>query len=497
MALEAGTIIKHGWMFMVANVVNRAAGLLLLPLYAKVLSPAEFGVYALISVVGDIVAVMLMIGMINAFTVVYFEHADDRGRRRVVSTTMIGLWVASLALLAVALPAGWGASELLFGGTGQAPIIAFAFVGIAFSAVFELALAYYRVHKRSGTCLLISVGKAVGLIGLNLSFLLVMDLGVTGIFLANAITFVGLGIALTVAILGANGVGFSFGLLRRVTVLGLPFMPQTMLDMGNQFAMRYLVNLLMGVAAVGVLSFGLRLATLLYMFLTASFLQIWSVSRIEAQHDRGGDGTAGRDQSEFVFYLFVVLLSAAALGMALTAPEVLWLIASSDYDTVLPCMPLLVLAYVVHGVRMHAEVGLVKTKKVGVLPAISLGGLAMGTLIMGVTLGPLGLMGGAIGVLGRELVMLLATEALCRRLSPAEPPLSALRVTGVLAPAAIAYLAGLALFGFAVEPSFTAAKLGLTMLFAVAALFGPSFGKADRAMLFRMLVRFLRRPQAA
>jgi O-antigen/teichoic acid export membrane protein len=492
MALEAGTIIKHGWMFMVANVVNRAAGLLLLPLYAKVLSPAEFGVYALISVVGDIVAVMLMIGMINAFTVVYFEHSDDRSRSRVVSTTMIGLWAASLALLAVALPAGWGASELLFGSRDQGPIIAFAFAGIAFSAVFELALAYYRVHKRSGTCLLISVGKAVGLIGLNLSFLLWMDLGVTGIFLANAITFVGLGVALTVAILAANGLGFSFGLLKRVAVLGLPFMPQTMLDMGNQFAMRYLVNLLMGVAAVGVLSFGLRLATMLYMFLTASFLQIWSVSRIEAQ-----DNTAGREQSEFVFYLFVVLLSAAALGMALTAPEVLWLIASSEYDTVLPCMPLLVLAYVVHGVRMHAEVGLVKTKKVGVLPAISLGGLAVGTMIMVATLGPLGLMGGAIGVLGRELVMLVATEALCRRLSPKEPPLSVLRILGILAPGAVAYLAGLALFGFEVNPTYTAAKVGLTMLFAIVALFGPSFGKTDRAMLFRMAGRFLRRPQTA
>ncbi|KAA0572106.1 oligosaccharide flippase family protein [Azospirillum sp. B21] len=492
MALEAGTIIKHGWMFMVANVVNRAAGLLLLPLYAKVLSPAEFGVYALISVVGDIVAVMLMIGMINAFTVVYFEHPDERGRSRVVSTTMIGLWAASLGLLAVALPAGWGASELLFGSRDQGPIIAFAFAGIAFSAVFELALAYYRVHKRSGTCLLISVGKAVGLIGLNLSFLLWMDLGVTGIFLANAITFVGLGVGLTVAILAANGLGFSFGLLKRVAVLGLPFMPQTMLDMGNQFAMRYLVNLLMGVAAVGVLSFGLRLATMLYMFLTASFLQIWSVSRIEAQ-----ENTAGREQSEFVFYLFVVLLSAAALGMALTAPEVLWLIASSEYDTVLPCMPLLVLAYVVHGVRMHAEVGLVKTKKVGVLPAISLGGLAVGVLIMAITLGPLGLMGGAIGVLGRELVMLVATEALCRRLSPKEPPLSVLRILGILAPGAVAYLAGLALFGFEVNPTYTAAKVGLTMLFAIVALFGPSFGKTDRAMLFRMAGRFLRRPQAA
>ncbi|MBP2299107.1 lipopolysaccharide biosynthesis protein [Azospirillum picis] len=492
MSLEAGTIIKHGWMFMVANVVNRAAGLLLLPLYTKVLSPAEFGVYALISVVGDIVAVMLMIGMINAFTVVYFEHPDDKGRSRVVSTTMIGLWVASLALLAVSFPGGWAASHMLFGTSEQAPIVAFAFAGIAFSAVFELALAYYRVHKRSGTCLLISVGKAVGLIGLNLSFLLAMDLGVTGIFLANAITFVGLGVGLTVAILAANGVSFSFGILKRVAALGLPFMPQTMLDMGNQFAMRYLVNLLMGVAAVGVLSFGLRLATLLYMFLTASFLQIWSVSRIEAQ-----DSTAGREQSEFVFYLFLVLLTAAGLGMALTAPEVLWLIASHDYAPVLPCMPLLVLAYVLHGVRMHAEVGLVKTKKVGVLPMISLGGVVVGTLIMAATLGPLGLMGGAVGVLLRELFMVGATEALCRRLSPKEPPLGVLRVLGILAPATIAYLAGLALFGFEVDPTFAAAKVGLTLLAAIAALFGPSFGKTDRAMLSRMLGRFLRRPQAA
>ncbi|MFP5517428.1 MAG: lipopolysaccharide biosynthesis protein, partial [Alphaproteobacteria bacterium] len=137
------------------------------------------------------------------------------------------------------------------------------------------------------------------------------------------------------------------------------------------------------------------------------------------------------------------------------------------------------------------------TKKVGVLPAISLGGLAVGVLIMAITLGPLGLMGGAIGVLGRELVMLGATEALCRRLSPKEPPLSVLRILGILAPGAVAYLAGLALFGFEVNPTYTAAKVGLTMLFAIVALFGPSFGKTDRAMLFRMAGRFLRRPQTA
>lgn len=492
MASEAEQIIKHGWLFMVANVVNRAAGLLLLPLYTKVLSPAQFGVYSLISVVGDILAVMLMIGMINAFTVVYFEHPDDAGRRRVVGTTMIGLWGATLGLLALAWPVGLGISEALFGDGSETAVVAVAFASIAFSTVFELALAYYRVHKRSGTCLMISIGKAGGLLVLNLLFVWWLDWGVAGIFLANGITFVTLGVVLTGSILAVNGVSFSFGILKRVGALGLPFMPQTLLDIGNQFALRYLLNILMGIAAVGVLSFGMRLATLLYMFLTASFLQIWSVARIEAQHH-----VADRDQAEFVFYFFIVILTAAALGMALVSPEILWLIASQDYAPVLASMPLLVLTYTLHGVRMHPEVALVKTKRVGVLPLISLGGIAVGTALAALLIGPLGVLGAAIGVVGRELFMLVVTELVCRRLCPQELPLHPGQVLGVLVPAVIAYAVSQQLFGHAVDPAYIAAKVGLTMLAAIAAVFGPGFSRTDRAILFRMAGRVLRRPQPA
>lgn len=490
MASEAEKIIKHGWLFMVANVVNRAAGLLLLPLYTKVLTPAEFGVYSLISVVGDILAVMLMIGMINAFTVVYFDHPDEEGRRRVVATTMLGLWGATVGLLALAWPAGWLVSRMLFGDGRETIVVAIAFAGIAFTAVFELALAYYRVHRRSGVCLAISVAKAVALLGLNLGFVWAMELGVEGIFLANSLTFVSISLVLTAMILGANGTGFSFAILKRVSALGLPFMPQTLLDIGNQFANRYLVNLMMGVAAVGVLSFGLRLATLLYMFLTASFLQIWSVSRIEARH-----GAADREQAEFVFSLFIILLAAAALGMALVTPEILWLIASQDYAPVLGCMPFLVLTYVVHGVRMHPEVALVKTKRVMVLPLISLGGLAVGIAATAVLIGPLGVAGAALGVLCRELFMLVATELTSRRLCPGELPLNVGQVLGVLVPVGLAYVAGQELFGAAVDPAYLAAKVGLTLLFMAVAILGPGLTRTERSMLFRMLGRFVRRPQ--
>ncbi|SMH44559.1 lipopolysaccharide biosynthesis protein [Azospirillum agricola] len=487
MASEAGNIIRHGWLFMVANVVNRAAGLLLLPLYTKLLAPPEFGVYALVVVVSDLLAVMLMIGMSNAFTAVYFEHEEGRDRQRVVSTCLIALFAVSVSMLGLAYPAGLAGSWAMFGSGEHAPVMALALAGVALTTLFELALAYYRVRKRSGLCLLVSVAKVVALLGFNLLFLWGMGLGVEGIFLANGGSFAVLGLGLMVVILRENGAGFSWPVLKRVATLGLPYMPQSLLDIANNFVARWLLNILLSTAAVGIFAFGMRLAQILYMFLTASFLQIWSVSRLEA--GRESDGT----QADFVFHLFVTLLTAAALGMALTAPEILWLIASDAYAPVLPCMPLLVLAFVLHGVRMNPEVAILKARRVGVLPWISAASLAVGTALAVVLVWRWGVFGAALANLGREVFQLVLTEAVRRRLAEGDVPLNAARIGWILAPAAVAYAAGAYLFGDAVDPTFTAEKVLLTLAFLGVVLFGPGIGSAGRAVLVKMLPRLPRR----
>lgn len=492
MASEAATVFRHGWIYLVANIVNRAAGLLLLPLYTKVLTPTEFGVYGLIVVLCDLLAVMLMIGLNNAFTVVYFEHAEEPARRRVVSTCILALAGAMLALLALCWPAGLGLSWALFGDASETRVIAIALGSIALTTVFELALAYYRVKKRSALCLGISVAKAVALIGLNALFLLTLEWHVEGIFLANAVAFAILGLTLGAVILAENGVGFSGSILKRVVALGLPYMPQSLLDIANNVVARWLLNVMLTTAAVGLFTFGLRLAQILFMFLTASFLQIWSVRRLEAQHE-----DEDREQSDLVFHLFLTLLTAAALGMALTTPEILWLIASPDYLPVLPCMPLLVLSFVLHGARMQPEVALMKAKRMAVLPWISAASLAVGTALAVGMVAAWGLFGAVLANLGRELFQIVVTEVVRRRLCPGEMPLVATRLAAIVAPAALVYLAGWQLFADAVDPVVTAAKVGLTALFVAMVVFGPGLGQTGRATLFRLLAGAMRRTQSA
>lgn len=492
MASEAGTILRHGWIYGIANIVNRAAGILLLPLYTLVLTPTEFGVYALVGVVGDLLAVMLMIGMNNAFTVVYVEQEDEAGRRRVVSTAVLALAGAVAAMLALAWPAGWAASHAVFGTDAYTALMALALGSVSITALFELALAYLRARKRSGACLAVSFIKAAALLGLNVLFLVGLGMKVEGIFLANATAFLVLGVGLAVAMLRASGMGFSAAILRKLVRLGLPYLPQSLLDIANTFVMRWLLNVLLTTAAVGLFSFGMRLAVLLYMLLTASFLQIWSVRRLESQRE-----AVDPAQARLVFHLFVVVLSAAAAGMALVGPELVWLTASPDYGPVVGCLPFLVLAYVLHGIRMHPEVDLMKAQRMGVLPWISAASLAVGTALAVVMVWRWGLMGAALANLGREIFQVTVTETVRRRLCPGDEPLRISRLAAILLPGVAVVAVGWLLFGDAVDPMYTAAKVGLTGLFVLAAVLGPGVGSDGRAILFPLLAGLVRRPQSA
>ncbi len=492
MSSDARTIIRHGGLFMLANLVNRAAGLLLLPLYTKILTPPEFGVYALVVVVSDLLAVMLMIGLSNAFTAVYFEHDEGPDRRRVVSTCLLALFGVAVAMLGLAYPAGRLGSWAMFGSGEHAPVMALALGGVALTTLFELALAYYRVRKRSGLCLAVSLAKVVALLGFNLLFLWGMGLGVEGIFLANGGSFALLGLGLMAVILRETGAGFSWPVLKRVGALGLPYMPQSLLDIANSFVTRWLLNLLLTTAAVGIFALGMRLSQILYMVLTASFLQIWSVSRLEGGRPESGRAT-DHAQADVVFHLFVTLLTGAALGMALLSPDILWLIASDAYTPVLSSMPFLVLAYVLHGVRMNPEVAILRARRVGVLPWISAASLLVGTLLAVVLVWRWGVLGAALANLGREMFQTALTETLRRRLCQDDAPLDMRRIAWIVAPAGAVYVLGIGLFGAVVDPAITAQKLLLTLVFLGVVLFGPGIGPAGREVLVKMLPRLQRR----
>lgn len=169
-----------GIMYAVALVIQRAFGLLLLPLYADYLSPGEYGQLALVLAISLAASFLLTFGLETAILRTWIRLADDPERReRWITTVATFLLVAPLAAsgviiaLAVAsgvdpfgLPESWLALGLLGAGL--------------YATATVLPFSLLRAQERLRPYMILSLVFGVGGAALTTLFVVFLDLGVEG-----------------------------------------------------------------------------------------------------------------------------------------------------------------------------------------------------------------------------------------------------------------------------------------------------------------------------
>ena len=105
---EEKSMAHYGLIYFVANVLNRSAALVLIPLYTHVLTLAEYGIYAMVLAVSDVVAIFFGMGVTSAMGRLYFDSYNQsdhvNASRLVVSTAFLSMLALSMVVLVLAFP---------------------------------------------------------------------------------------------------------------------------------------------------------------------------------------------------------------------------------------------------------------------------------------------------------------------------------------------------------------------------------------------------------
>lgn len=472
--------LKHSWIYFVATVINRAGGLLLLPLYAKTLSPLEFGAYAMIVIATDVLAVGLTSWLGTALSIVYFRQPDERAQKRLVSTALVTTAAISVGVVALSLPLGLATSFLLFGDTGRTVTVVWALSGLALVILGQVALDYFQIKKEPGIFLWMSVAKCALLLVANIVFLLVLDFGVDGIFISNVLAFGLVSAILLRLVLRSTGLAFSVADVRVMAHHGFPFLPTALLEVASGFAERAILNATLSTSAVGIYALGARLSQMLFTFMAMPFQRIWWIRRMEVF------GTAEENaEANLVYRLFLVVLSTAALGLVLLTPELVWLIATPAYGEVAYCTPFLALASIAHGVRIHPQASLVRGGQSSSLPFLSGMSLAIGVVATVLLVREWGLVGAAAAHLIYQASYTAMAEYACRRRAPAEPHLNGGMLMLLLLLLLIFYAIGSLAFDQVLGVREAALKVLVALAFLVVATLSPIIGPGTVLQLVR------------
>ena len=379
-------ILKHSAAYSLGTVLNRAVGLLLLPLYTRYLTKGEYGTLELLLVTSSILGVVLQLGMGSALfrTVLYKENVDTR---KAISTAFFSL--ASFAVVAVAVLAFFAdeIARLLMIESGGGKLLWMLFIGNFFLLLTAIPMTVLRIEQRSLTFSAIAGGQFVlGLI-LNVFFLVVLKKGIMGVLAANAISAAFSCVLYLYCIHRSLDWLFSWHELKDMLGFGLPLVPSAMAELALMMSDRYFINSYRGVEEVALYSVALRLATVIAMAVSA-FQMAWPAVLFPLAKEIDGPRIFSR---LFNFYLF--FLVTITLCLSVFKAELFALFAPVEFGKGAAVFNLIMISFIFYGIYYFSSVGIQVKKKTYYFPLLLAIAAGVGVLLNFLLIPRQGLMG--------------------------------------------------------------------------------------------------------
>lgn len=394
------------------------ASFVLLPFYTapQNLDPADYGVNELLSQSIAVLGYLAGINMTAAMARHYFDSADARHRRLVVSTTLWSVLLASLALGGVLAAFAAPLGRLVADRPDMTGLVLMTLGILVLQLLREVYWRYLQTEERSTAFAVFAVSKTFVEVALQLVLMGVYRRGLRGFFEAVLLGEALSVLALAVTLAPRTGFGFSGPLFRQLAAYALPLVPNGILQFVLHQSNRYILDQLQGEDAVGRYSFAFKLGQIPFFLVLTPFLMVWYPFIFSV-----GDEARQKELVARIAAWLLALVAALSLGVSLLAPELARLLAGQPgFDAAWPAIPLVALGYWLWGAFQMAQTGFYVRKRTGRLPWLT--GVAAAVIIAAnlLLIPPLGFLGAAWATVIAFALLVVITARAARGVFPVD-----------------------------------------------------------------------------
>jgi len=403
--LARGTVL-----YGMGEVLSRLFTLLLLPVFTRYLTPADYGVISILTALGLLLTPVFSLGLGAAIAQIYFD-GNSRVRKDGTIGTAMALLAASTAILvvggiALAIPI----SSLLFNTRAYAGLVIVSIVTTAFTILAVPFRQRLQFEERATAYVVLSTLSIVATTAFSVALVVGFRRGVHGVLegsLAGQAAAFGL-----FAIFGSDGVRprFHRALVRELLKTSLPLVPAFGCLFLLQHGSKYLLQWLAGLDAVGLYTVGLNLGLVISLVVTA-FQTAW-IPYFMSFAER-------RDEAELVFgrvfTYYVLAIGGLSLAVFAVARAVVLLMTAPAFHAAWRVVGLSATAQFLAGVYGVLLPGMYLAKEVQFTAALQ-GIAATAVIVFGVVLIPrFGVGGAAVSLVLSYLILDLVQYAWNRR----------------------------------------------------------------------------------
>lgn len=310
-------LFKHSFIYSIGWAASVFAGIIMLPIYSKYLSRADYGAIDLVQQMNAVLKIVFMSGLNTAVAKFYHEAEDFSAKSRTMSTNVIMVSILGLAACSVCYGFNYQISSYVFGNTEYVHLVNIGAITLFFDLLFMGLITQYYISEDSGEFVKLNLIKLVTAIAANLILVVWYKMGASGMLFGNLISYVPVTFIAGTRCFHRYGKVFDIDLLRKMIRFGFPLVPATLLATVMHSADRFLLRSYGSLDQVGILTMGLNFPSMLNSVLLTSFNSIWLSSSIFLI---AKNSDAENQTSKIATYFMIVFCGLqAALGIFSTS----------------------------------------------------------------------------------------------------------------------------------------------------------------------------------
>jgi O-antigen/teichoic acid export membrane protein len=473
MARQLVGLARHSAIYGVGGLIARVLAVVLLPLYTRYLTRADYGAIGTLIALTTVLAVLLRLGTQSAFFRFYFDSKEPRDRLVVVRTAFWFTMTAATVGLVLGEIFASDISQWLFDTTERTDLVRASFVGLWAQMNYGQLTSLFRVEQRSTSYVIASVANVLITIGSTIVLVVGFHEGALGVIVGNFLGTLTVYLGLLAYRREQLGLQFDWELFKRMEHFGLPLLPSALALWAINFSDRFFLTKLSSAAETGIYQIGVQVASVV-VFLLMAFRLAWPAFAYSIEDDREAKRTY-----PFVLTYLIFICSWLSLALGLLAPWIVRLLTTPQFYEGAQVVALLAFAATAYAGYAVVVIGVGRVRQTRFNWIVTGAAAALNIGLNFALIPEYGQMGAGIATLAAYALMFVGMTWNAHRLFPV--PYQWRRVVTVASLAVALTIVGKELdVGLAVAIAFVVAY---PLLLALAGFYLP----AERRMLKRLL----------
>ncbi len=380
---------RHLAIYGSGDVAIQALNFLLLPLYVRYLTKADYGVLALLASVEATVKLFFRWGVDGAFMRFWYDCEDEFARQRLASTLFFFLLGANGILLILSLVASPFISTRLLQSQGNTLALQLVLLNTFAIGFTFIPFHVLRIQGRAREFSALTLARSASTLVLRLILVVGAGLGVMGVVVADVVVTAVLLVVMLRWFAPLLRPMFSRDVLRQSLAFGLPRIPHgfamQLMSVGDRFVMtRYL-----SVQDIGLYSMGVSVG-LIEKIVLGAFEYAWAPFYYETARDPDA-----RRVFSVVTTYGIAILALMTAGLSAIAADLLNVVTHGQYVAAADIVTWTAVGVFFYGIYLLTSIGLNITSRTGYYPVTTAVGATLNIGLNFVLIPRFGIIGAA------------------------------------------------------------------------------------------------------